>query len=205
MSINKGIFGAESSYDDRFISDYSHLQQLSAHWKAIGIKIVLTSGSWDMIHEGHALYLEKAREYGDLLIVGVDSDAKIRKRKGPDRPIVPQEERLRMLTHLRPVDVVTLKDVSYEKWALIKAIRPDVLVATGETYSLLEIDELQRLYCKEVIVHQPMATTSTSARLRLVQVGLATKLATKLSEKLPGIINDLITGTVAPEKRSKNE
>lgn len=205
MSINKGIFGAESSFDERFINDYAKLQELAAHWKAIGIKIVLTSGSWDMIHEGHALYLEKAREYGDLLIVGVDSDAKIKKRKGPDRPIVPQEERLRMLTHLRPVDVVTLKDVDNQKWSLIKAIRPDVLVATGETYSPSEIEELERLYCKKVIVHKPMATTSTSARLRLVQMGLATKLATKLAEKLPGILNDLITGTVTPEKRPKND
>lgn len=201
MSINKGIFGNESAYDERYIADYAKLQELAAHWKAIGIKIVLTSGSWDMIHEGHALYLEQAKEYGDLLVVGVDSDSKIKKRKGPDRPIVPENERLRMLTHLRAVDVVTLKDVGYEKWALIKAIRPDVLVATRETYTDEEIDELQRLYCKEVVVHPPMATTSTSARLRLVQMGLATKLTTRLAEKLPGIINELITGEVTAEKR----
>lgn len=201
MSINKGIFGNESAFDERYISDYAKLQELAAHWKAIGIKIVLTSGSWDMIHEGHALYLEQAKGYGDLLVVGVDSDDKIRKRKGPDRPIVPEAERLRMLTHLRAVDVVTLKDPGYEKWALIKAIRPDVLVATRETYTDEEIDQLQKLYCKEVVVHEPMATTSTSARLRLVQMGLATKLTTRLAEKLPGIINELITGEVAPEKR----
>lgn len=201
MSINIGIFGNESAFDDRYIKDYARLQELAAHWKAIGLRIVLTSGSWDMIHEGHALYLEKARSYGDLLVVGVDSDDKIRKRKGPDRPIVPESERLRMLTHLRAVDVVTLKDVENEKWALIKAIRPDVLVATRETYTDEEIEELQRLYCKEVIVHPPMATTSTSARLRLVQMGLAQKLANRLAEKLPGIISELITGEVTPEKR----
>ena len=203
MSINKGIFGNESAFDERFIDDYGKLQELAAHWKAIGIKIVLTSGSWDMIHEGHALYLEQAKEYGDLLVVGVDSDEKIRKRKGPDRPIVPEHERLRMLTHLRAVDVVALKNVSYEKWALIKAIRPDVLVATRETYTDDEIDELQRLYCKEVVVHPPMATTSTSARLRLVQMGLATKLSVRLAEKLPAIIQELITGEVTPEKRNR--
>jgi D-glycero-beta-D-manno-heptose 1-phosphate adenylyltransferase len=203
MSINKGIFGNESAFDERFIDDYGKLQELAAHWKAIGIKIVLTSGSWDMIHEGHALYLEQAKEYGDLLVVGVDSDEKIRKRKGPDRPIVPEHERLRMLTHLRAVDVVALKNVSYEKWALIKAIRPDVLVATRETYTDDEIDELQRLYCKEVVVHPPMATNSTSARLRLVQMGLATKLSVRLAEKLPAIIQELITGEVTPEKRNR--
>jgi D-beta-D-heptose 7-phosphate kinase/D-beta-D-heptose 1-phosphate adenosyltransferase len=201
MSISKGIFGAGSNFEDRNITDYAQLQELAAHWKALGLRIVLTSGSWDMIHEGHALYLEKARSYGDLLIVGVDSDAKIRERKGPERPIVPQQERLRMLTHLRAVDIVVLKDINQPKWALIKAIRPDVLVATEETYTPDQISELEELYCKEVKVHSPMGTTSTSARLRLVQIGLATKLTNKLAEELPGIIQEIITGAVTPEKR----
>jgi len=203
MSISKGIFGADSSFDDRNISDYSRLQELAAHYKALGIKIVLTSGSWDMIHEGHALYLETARSYGDLLIVGVDSDAKIKVRKGPDRPIVPESERLRMLTHLRSVDIVTLKQPESEKWSLIKAIRPDVLVATKETYSDDEIQLLEELYCKEVVIHEPMATTSTSARLRLVQIGLTTKLSKKISEKLPQIINELLVGSISEEKEPR--
>lgn len=203
MSISKGIFGSDSAYDERNISDYSKLQELAAHWKAIGINIVLTSGSWDMIHEGHALYLEKARSYGDMLVVGVDSDEKIKKRKGPDRPIVPENERLRMLTHLRSVDVVTLKSSEQPRWALIKAIRPDVLVATKETYTEEDVRELEELYCKKVIILDPMATTSTSARLRLVQIGLTTKLSKKLSEKLPEIIHELITGSITPEKRDR--
>ncbi len=201
MSINKGIFGAGSNFEDRNITDYTRLQELAAHWKALGLRIVLTSGSWDMIHEGHALYMETARSYGDLLIVGVDSDDKIRERKGPERPIVPQQERLRMLTHLRAVDVVVLKEADQPKWALIKAIRPDVLVATDETYTPEQIKELEELYCKEVKVHAPMGTTSTSARLRLVQIGLATKLASKLAEELPAIIQEIISGAVTPEKR----
>lgn len=203
MSINKGIFGADSSFDERLISDYSKLQELTAHCKALGIKIVLTSGSWDMIHEGHALYLEAARSYGDLLIVGVDSDAKIKLRKGPDRPIVPETERLRMLTHLRSVDIVALKQPHEEKWALIKAIRPDVLVATAETYTDSEIEELKELHCREVIIHEPMATTSTSARLRLVQIGLTTKLSKRISEKLPQIINELLIGSVDEDRDNK--
>lgn len=203
MSINKGIFGADSSFEERNISDYAKLRELTAHCKALGIKIVLTSGSWDMIHEGHALYLEAARSYGDLLIVGVDSDSKIRQRKGPDRPIVPESERLRMLTHLRSVDIVTLKQPASEKWSLIKAIRPDVLVATKETYSDEEIAELKELYCREVIIHEPMATTSTSARLRLVQIGLTTKLSKKISEKLPQIINELLVGSMEEEREKR--
>ena len=205
MSISKGIFSAESSFEDRYITDYAQLQELAAHWKALGLTIVLTSGSWDMIHEGHALYLETARSYGDLLVVGVDSDEKIKHRKGPDRPIVPQDERLRMLTHLRAVDVVFLKKHDDPKWALIKAIRPDVLVATRETYTAEEIDELERLYCKKVLVHNPMAVTSTSARLRLVQIGLASKLSAQLAKKLPGMIQSIITGTVDPDKSTEQQ
>lgn len=203
MSISKGIFGSESDFDERYISDYSRLQELTAHCKALGIKVVLTSGSWDMIHEGHALYLEAAKSYGDLLIVGVDSDAKIKIRKGPDRPIVPEGERLRMLTHLRSVDIVTLKPADEEKWSLIKAIRPDVLVATKETYTAEQIEELEELYCKQVIIHEPMATTSTSARLRLVQIGLTAKLSKKISEKLPQIINELLVGSIGDENERK--
>lgn len=203
MSISKGIFGSESDFEERNISDYGRLQELTAHCKALGIKVVLTSGSWDMIHEGHALYLEAAKSYGDLLIVGVDSDAKIKIRKGPERPIVPEGERLRMLTHLRSVDIVALKQPDEQKWSLIKAIRPDVLVATKETYTDEQIKELEELYCKQVIIHEPMATTSTSARLRLVQIGLTTKLSKKISEKLPQIINELLVGSIGDENERK--
>lgn len=205
MSINKGIFGSASDSAERTISDLTTLQEFTAHCKALGIKVVLTSGSWDMIHEGHALYLEQAKSYGDLLIVGIDSDAKIKLRKGPERPIVPEAERLRMLTHLRSVDVVALKAVDEEKWALIKAVRPDVLVATADTYTDDQIHELEELYCKKVIIHEPMATTSTSARLRLVQIGLTTKLSKKISEKLPQIINELLVGSIHDEHERKRD
>ena len=79
--------------------------------RTLGFKIVLTSGSFDIIHEGHSMYLEAARQFGDFLIVGLDSDEKIRARKGDSRPVVPQMERLRMVTHQRGVGLVTLRDL----------------------------------------------------------------------------------------------
>jgi bifunctional ADP-heptose synthase (sugar kinase/adenylyltransferase) len=112
------------------------------------------------------MYLEAARQFGDFLIVGLDSDEKIRARKGDNRPVVPQMERLRMVTHQRGVGLVTLKHTSHSKWALIKAVRPDVLVATEETYTPEEISELEAGYCGRVEVLERMATVSTSARLR---------------------------------------
>ena len=93
-------------------------------------------------------------------------DEKIRARKGPHRPAVPEMERLRMVTHQRGVGLVTLKHLADERWRLIKTIRPDVLVATADTYSAAEIAELEERYCGRVAVLERMATVSTSARLR---------------------------------------
>jgi hypothetical protein len=77
-------------------------------------------------------------------------------------------ERLRMVTHQRGVGLVTLKYTHYPQWALIKAVRPDVLVATEETYTHAEIRDLEASYCGRVEVLGRMATVSTSARLREV-------------------------------------
>jgi D-glycero-beta-D-manno-heptose 1-phosphate adenylyltransferase len=81
-------------------------------------------------------------------------------------------ERLRMVTHQRGVGLVTLKHLHDERWRLIKTICPDVLVATADTYSPAEIAELEERYCGRVEVLERMATVSTSARLRRIQLGL---------------------------------
>lgn len=154
-------------------------------------KIVLTQGSFDMVHIGHARYCEKAKSYGDVLIVGVDSDEKVRERKGPDRPIVPEDERLEMLVHLRAVDLAILKPLNAPKWELIKLIQPDVLVATKQTYTDAQLKELKQ-WCKKVVVLDPMATTSTSAKLRLVQMGEAKKISAKFSNKLIKSIEEVL-------------
>jgi bifunctional ADP-heptose synthase (sugar kinase/adenylyltransferase) len=85
---------------------------------------------------------------------------------------VPEMERLRMVTHQRGVGLVTLKHLHDERWRLIKTIRPDVLVATADTYTRAEIGELEERYCGRVEVLERMATVSTSARLRRIQLGL---------------------------------
>jgi D-beta-D-heptose 7-phosphate kinase/D-beta-D-heptose 1-phosphate adenosyltransferase len=77
-----------------------------------------------------------------------------------------------MVTHQRGVGLVTLKHLSDERWRLIKTIRPDVLVATADTYRRAEIAELEERYCGRVEVLERMATVSTSARLRRIQLGL---------------------------------
>jgi dCMP deaminase len=169
--IYEGLFDDASSFGERFITDEARLREIVSALATLGQKIVLTSGSFDILHEGHSRYLEAARGFGNFLIVGVDSDEKVRLRKGPHRPAVPEIERLRMVTHQRGVGLVTLKEARDPKWHLIKLVRPDILVATAETYSLDEIMELEAKYCGRVEVLERMSTVSTSARLRRIQLG----------------------------------
>ncbi|MDO8510169.1 MAG: adenylyltransferase/cytidyltransferase family protein [bacterium] len=191
--IRNGIFGQTSNFKDRSMTDYQKVRTFVEHCKGLGLRIVLTQGTYDMVHIGHARYLEEARQHGDILIVGVDSDEKVRTRKGPDRPVVPQEERLEMLTHLRAVDVVVLKELGMPKWSLIKTVRPDVLIATKNTYSNKQIQELKK-FCGQVRVLNPQATTSTSAKIRLLQIKTAKKLEQSLTPRLMQAISEVLSG-----------
>lgn len=179
------IFGPGSNFNRRFIPNYDELKEQVEALKRLGKKIVLTSGAFDIFHIGHATYLEKAKELGDILIVGVDSDDKIRTKKGDDRPVVPEDERMKILTHLRHVDLVTLKTKDQERRKLLKTIRPDVLVVSKSTKSYTE-EELNALkeYCGEVVLMEPQATTSTTAKIRLLVLGTATKIEDRLKEVL---------------------
>lgn len=154
-------------------------------------RIVLTQGSFDLVHIGHARYCDKARDYGDVLIVGVDSDEKVRQRKGPNRPIVPEDERMEMLTHLRSVDYVVLKEAGAAKFNLIKLIKPDVLIATAATYDDATIKTLEKI-CGKVVVLEPMATTSTTAKIRLMQMNTARKIEDRMRTKLIKSIEEVL-------------
>jgi cytidyltransferase-like protein len=132
MSEGSGLFEDASNFAQRFVPDYRRITEIVDALRVLGRRVVLTMGTFDILHEGHSLYLEAARSYGDFLIVGVDSDEKVRQRKGIWRPAVPELERLRMVTHQRGVGLVTLKQVGDPRWALIDAVRPDVLVATAD-------------------------------------------------------------------------
>src|SRR4029453_4069603 len=129
----RGLFADASNFDQRYVPDYGQITQIVDALRVLGQPVVLPMGTFDILHEGHSMYLEAARAYGDFLIVGVDSDEKVRQRKGVWRPAVPELERLRMVTHQRGVGLVTLKQLDEPQWSLINAVRPDVLVATAET------------------------------------------------------------------------
>ena len=105
----------------------SELTALRDHWKTQGKKVVFTNGVFDILHRGHLEYLASAKALGDALIVGVNSDASVRRIKGPLRPVVSEGDRSFLVSQLVPVDVVCLfdQDTPFE---LIGAIVPDLLV-----------------------------------------------------------------------------
>ncbi len=107
------LFQGTSNFAARYIPDYAKLYRTGRALQDRGYRIVLTSGSFDILHEGHSRYLEAARDHGDFLVVGVDSDERVRLRKGDGRPAVPELERLRMITHQRRM----LPKTVYSSWS----------------------------------------------------------------------------------------
>jgi rfaE bifunctional protein nucleotidyltransferase chain/domain len=95
--------------------------------RAAGQRVVFTNGVFDLIHPGHLRYLQHARSLGDLLIIGLNSDASVRRNKGAGRPINPETERAEVLTALVCVDAVALFDEDTPA-DIIRAIHPDILV-----------------------------------------------------------------------------
>ena len=94
-------------------------------------RVVFTNGCFDILHIGHLRYLEEAKRQGDLLVVGVNSDSSVRELKGPERPIVPEDERREMLLGLKPVDYVAVFEEETHL-ELIRYLLPNVLVKGGD-------------------------------------------------------------------------
>jgi len=171
--------------------DKEALEKAREEGKIIG----LVQGSWDQFHIGHQRYIKKAKEKCDYLVVGVDSDDKIRKRKGPGRPLIPQEERYEMIKELgvghvgkyeqgkSVADDIVIKGIDEVKWELIKLVKPDVLVAIPENYSMEDVDKLvNEVGVGSVSFLGRQAETSTSNKLRQ-------KLIANMSDKVDDFEN----------------
>ncbi len=107
------------------VQSLAHVLSQVDEWRAAGKTIVTTNGSYDILHAGHVASLEEAKEQGDILIVGVNSDASVKQYKSADRPIVGERERARLLAGLACVDAVFLFD-EVNPIAFLKKIQPDV-------------------------------------------------------------------------------
>ena len=146
------------------ILDYNQLKNIVDAHKMLGHKIICTVGSWDMLHIGHLRYLIRAKEQGDILIVGVDSDRGIKLYKNDLRPVIPEGERMEMLQYQNCVDYVTLIDDidSNGKWQyeLIKLVNPDIFVATQNSYPEEQLQAIKS-YSRDLLV-LPRQAESTS-------------------------------------------
>jgi D-beta-D-heptose 7-phosphate kinase/D-beta-D-heptose 1-phosphate adenosyltransferase len=117
--------------DSRRLVTRQQLAPLAATLRAKGKRIVTINGSFDVLHAGHLFILNEARRRGDVLVVGLNSDASVRAYKGPDRPIIPQNQRAEMLSALRVVDYVHIFD-ELDPIAFLEQVRPDVHVNGAE-------------------------------------------------------------------------
>ena len=113
------------------IKSFEEIETLAKKLHAKGKKIVFTNGCFDILHAGHVKYLEEAKSYGDILILGLNADSSVKKLKGPTRPINNQEDRAYILASLESVDYVVIfeEETPYE---LIKLVQPHILVKGGD-------------------------------------------------------------------------
>lgn len=110
-------------------------------WRRQGVRSVLANGAFDLVHCGHVRYLEAARAHGDRLVVAVNSDRSVQHSKGPGRPIMPEQERVEILSHLWMVDRICLFDEPTVS-ELLLTLRPEVH-AKGTDYTVETIPERQ--------------------------------------------------------------
>ena len=144
-------------------------------WRAAGERVVFTNGVFDLLHRGHVEYLEEAAALGDRLVVGINSDASVRRLKGEDRPLTPEQERAELLEALACVDlVVTFDEDTPER--LIGEVLPDVLVKGGDwTVDRIvgrELVEARGGQVLSVPLRAGISTTDLLARLRAGRTAL---------------------------------
>ena len=150
------------------IKGREELLKITQDLKIKGKRIVFTNGCFDLLHIGHIRYLEEAKTLGDVLIVGVNSDSSVRKLKGPERPILPVEERAEILSGLGCVDYITIFD-ELDPLNLISSLQPDVLVKGGDwTKEQVVGSEVVERSGGEVVIIPFVQGASTSNQIEII-------------------------------------
>lgn len=137
--------------------------------KAAGKRIVFTNGCFDVLHAGHVRYLAEAKKLGDILFVGLNSDASVRCLKGPERPVNPEEDRVEVVSALTAVDfVVVFQEQTAEK--LVAQIQPHVYVKGGD-YEVKSLPEAGVVagYGGETVLIPEIKGRSTTNILRRIK------------------------------------
>ncbi len=132
-------------------------------------KIVTTNGCFDILHAGHVKSLTAAKALGDILIVGVNSNASVRALKGRQRPIVPEHDRAKILAALKPVDAVFIfREKDPKKW--LAKIKPDIHVKGGDRKmsEIIEKDVVER-YGGRIVLLPPIRGRSTTNIIKKIR------------------------------------
>lgn len=137
---------------------------------AEGRTLVFTNGCFDILHRGHADYLAFARSQGDALVVGLNSDASVRRAKGPTRPVNPEQDRAYVLGSLRAVDFVVIFDED-EPRNLISQILPDVLVKGKDWAHYVSGREIVEANGGRVVLAEMVEGRSTTATIERMRGG----------------------------------
>ncbi|MCM1052543.1 MAG: adenylyltransferase/cytidyltransferase family protein [Ruminococcus sp.] len=161
------------------------INQARAEGKTIG----LVQGSWDLFHLGHLKYIKEARKQCEFLIVSMDSDEKIKKRKGSSRPIIPEDERKAFIELLEIADAVVVKQIDEPKWNLIKTVKPDVLIAIKENYTDEQVGKLEEI-CGRVTILPRQSESSTSDKIRKIIIAERMRNVVSHVEDLKRAIED---------------
>jgi rfaE bifunctional protein nucleotidyltransferase chain/domain len=152
-----------------FLRQREALAHLLTRWRAERKTIVFTNGVFDLLHPGHVRYLQQARALGDVLVIGLNSDASVRRNKGPHRPINPEDERGEVLAALACVDAVHVFDEDTPA-DIVRFVQPDILVkgADWPADQIVGRDTVEARGGKVVLmpVEQGHSTTSIVERIR---------------------------------------
>ncbi|WP_345969865.1 D-glycero-beta-D-manno-heptose-7-phosphate kinase [Sulfurimonas sp. HSL1-6] len=153
------------SSSDAHIKSFEEIDRIVNRCRAGGKRIVFTNGCFDILHVGHVKYLQVAKSFGDILIVGLNADASVRALKGPSRPVNSEDDRAYILAALESVDYVVKfgDDTPYE---LIKMLRPDVLVKGGDYEGKAVVGTEFAGELKLVDFVEGKSTTKTIARIQ---------------------------------------
>lgn len=141
------------------------LTALSKSLKVEGKKIVLAGGCFDILHPGHVIFLEKAKEIGDILIIFLESDQKVKELKGKSRPVYKQQERAKVLSALRVVDYVVMlpyMKLESEYDELVRRVNPQVIAVTSKDETFHHQRAAKFVGAKFQVVSEEVEDYSTS-------------------------------------------
>jgi bifunctional ADP-heptose synthase (sugar kinase/adenylyltransferase) len=200
------IVSGTATFQDRLVLDHAEVLQMAEVLRSMGCAIAYTEGVWDLLHRGHCAYIAKgkdetARLYPDaekvIMVIGVDSDALTKARKGPDRPAIPEEERCEMLGNMRFADIIT---VLHQPEAFNRDLHPEVRIISESTGDNPDMEDMKR-YCGELVCLPPQRPTGTTAIIRKFAIEGGISAINNARQKVAGAIEDAGTQLAALKER----